>query len=175
MVYAYYGDGQGKTSILNGLCVRAVSAQQPILFVRFFKGATFHNEVVSHEDATLARLGINVVHFQKTDAFIWTTDEHKKAQVITAAKQTWAFTLQAYKRHAFIFLDEGLDLVTNKIVSAPVFANALRAMNTDGRHVFVSGHTMNADIASACDLITHCVKDKHPFDKNQKAIPFVDY
>ena len=47
MIYAYYGDGQGKTSSINGMILRAFSQTNNILVIRFFKSEKEETSLVS--------------------------------------------------------------------------------------------------------------------------------
>ncbi|WP_424527451.1 cob(I)yrinic acid a,c-diamide adenosyltransferase [Spiroplasma endosymbiont of Glossina fuscipes fuscipes] len=42
----YYGDGKGKTSILNGMTIRALGYQWKVKYLRFFKKSYFWWNVI---------------------------------------------------------------------------------------------------------------------------------
>lgn len=168
MVYAYYGLGQGKTSTLNGLCLRAINKKKPILFVRFFKG------VSSSEDFSLKQLGVEVNSFQTTNHFIWTKNINEQEKIIEQAKQTVDYVNSNYERFDFIFLDEAIDLVTNKIMTSNLFVDFIRKISHN-KVVFISGHYMDETISSVCDVLTHFEKKKHHYDKGVSAIKYIDF
>ncbi|WP_027119313.1 cob(I)yrinic acid a,c-diamide adenosyltransferase [[Mycoplasma] testudinis] len=168
MVYAYYGYGQGKTSCLNGLCLRLLASKQPVFFVRFFKGKP------TSEDISFAKLGLKVKLLQKTKAFIWTKDLKARQQVIANAQKGIQYVLDNASSYSYIILDEALDLVTNKIMSSRQFCTFLKEISQN-KYVFISGHHMDSTIKIFCDLVTFFKKEKHPFDKGLQAVKYIEF
>lgn len=167
MIYAYYGFGQGKTSTLNGLCLRLINSKKPLFYGRFFKG------INSSEDISLKKLGIDVKKFQTSKSFIWTKDLNERKKIISQALSAVDFLLKNYQNYYYLILDECLDLVTNKILSSDEFCNFIKTISTD-RCLFISGHYMDDKIKSVCDVITNNNKIKHHFDKGINAKKFID-
>lgn len=167
MIYAYYGFGQGKTSALNGICLRLINSKKSLFYGRFFKG------INSSEDISLKKLGVNVKKFQTSKSFIWTKDLKERKKIVDQALKAVNFLLENYKSYDYLILDECLDLVTNKILSSDEFCDFLRTISTE-RYVFISGHYMDDKIKSVCDVITNNNKIKHHFDKGIGAKKFID-
>ncbi len=168
MIYAYYGDGQGKTSALNGVLLRAIAVSSKILVIRFFKS----NKWNQSEDVFLKKNGINVNYFQDNKGFIW--NENLRADIINAANNGVDFLLSNYQEYEYIFLDEVLDLVVNKIIDSKKFVQIMKLISQD-KKVFISGHYMDDTILSCLDVVTNNKKIKHHFDKGIYAIKGVDY
>lgn len=168
MIYGYYGDGQGKTSSLNGLILRAVAVSSKILVVRFFKSEKWNQS----EDVSLKKLNIEVKYFQECKGFIW--NKNKTETIVANAKNGLEWLLNNYHEYEFIFLDEILDLVTNHIMTSEEFSELLELIAKD-KNVFISGHYMDDIIRQKIDVLTHLKKEKHHFDKGVYAIKGIDY
>ncbi len=168
MIYAYYGTGQGKTSALNGICLRAVASRKPIMFVRFFKSAP------SSEDAVLERLGVTVRLFQTANEFIWTKSKAIRERIVADARRGLDFVSENHRGAAYLFLDEFLDLVANRVIRAKECCDLLKRISA-GRFVFVSGHAMPPSVARLCDVVTRTEAVKHHYANNVKAKRFIDY
>lgn len=168
MIYSYYGLGQGKTSALNGICLRAIASKKPILYVRFFKS------IQSTEDQILEKLGVKVHLFQTTKHFIWTKNEREREKIISEAKLALNYVEKEYKNFTYIFLDEIIDLVTNKILNSNDFCKLLKKISK-GRYIFISGHHMDKNIFKISDVLTHMEKQKHHYDLGVSVKKFIDY
>lgn len=168
MVYGYYGNGQGKTSTLNGLCLRVLNHNKPILFIRFFKGCS------TSEDISLEKLGVKINSFQTTKHFIWTKNEIEKKKIIFDAKYALNYLLDNYLKYDYLFLDEIIDLVTNKIMTSQEFCDLIEKIS-EQRVIFISGHYMDDNIKNVCDVLTEFTKNKHHYDKGINAIKFIDF
>ncbi|WP_027124071.1 cob(I)yrinic acid a,c-diamide adenosyltransferase [Mycoplasmoides pirum] len=168
MVYAYYGIGQGKTSTLNGLCLRAIASKKPILYIRFFKN------IKSSEDDILNKLNVKVHLFQTTKSFIWTKNLKEREKIINDAKNAINFLNKNYSKYKYIFLDEFIDLISNKIVTINFFCNFLKKISKN-KYVFISGHTMHKKIAAICDVLTKTEAEKHHYSKGVQAKKFIDF
>lgn len=168
MIYGYYGDGQGKTSTLNGLIVRAASLTDKILVVRFFKSDKWNQS----EDITFKKLGIKIHYFQECKGFIWNASKREK--IVENANDGLQWLINNYQDYEYLFLDEIIDLVTNKILTSEEFKELLLTISKD-KKVFISGHYMDDTIASVIDVLTNTRKIKHHFDKGVYAIKGIDY
>ncbi|WP_033159754.1 cob(I)yrinic acid a,c-diamide adenosyltransferase [Mycoplasmoides alvi] len=168
MIYSYYGFGQGKTSALNGLCLRAIASKKSILYIRFFKG------IRSSEDKILEALGVKIHLFQTTNHFIWTKNDIEKNKIINEAQTALNFLKKEYKNFDYLFLDEIIDLVTNKILSSKDFCDFLKIISKD-RYVFISGHYMDEEISKISSVLTHMEKKKHHYDLGISSKKFIDY
>ena len=168
MVYAYYGDGQGKTSALNGVLLRALSQSKKVLVIRFFKSEKWNQS----EDIMLKQLGLNIFYFQEFKGFIW--NKNKENHVIESAKNGIDFLLENYQDYDYLFLDEIIDLVTNHLMTSEQFKDLIDLISLD-KKVFISGHFMDETIAKSVDVLTFFEKKKHHFDKGVYAIKGIDF
>lgn len=168
MIYAYYGDGQGKTSALNGMILRSLNVSDKILIVRFFKSEKWNQS----EDVAFKKLGLKVHYFQECKGFIW--NQSKQAKIVENANNGLAWLMNNFQNYEYLFLDEFIDLVTNKILTSEEFKNILTTIGKD-KKVFISGHYMDKEIETVIDVLTNTKKIKHHFDKGVYAIKGIDY
>lgn len=168
MVYGYYGMGQGKTSALNGLILRAYGTNKNILVIRFFKSDKWKQS----EDKAFEKLGIKIIYFQECTGFIW--NENKRDTILNNATNGLEWLINNYENYDFLFLDEILDLVTNKVLTSEQFKELITKISKD-KNVFISGHYMDETIKSCIDVLTHMEKIKHHYDNGVLAIRGIDY
>ena len=164
LIQVYTGDGKGKTTAAVGQAVRAKGRGLNICVIQFLK-----KNDSSGEQGVLRKMGIDVKCFGGDYAFRkLTQSEAKKAKdffekiVDKIAKEI------EQKHYDLVILDEINILVKKGLLDKKEVIELIKnkPQNTE---LILTGRGADKEIVELADLVTRCVKIKHPYDKKIKA------
>ncbi|WP_342252455.1 cob(I)yrinic acid a,c-diamide adenosyltransferase [Spiroplasma endosymbiont of Amphibalanus improvisus] len=162
--HLYYGDGKGKTSILNGSAIRALGAGKKIKYYRFLKN------VVSSEDNIFDQLGIEFIKiYQSGNKFIWEMNENERRRFKQEMRDGFSKLYEDLTNSDYdlILADELLDCIVNKQITETELLKLLKDKK-DNIEFLVSGHQVDPVIINAFDLVSYVKKEKHYFDTHKQ-------
>lgn len=158
-IHLYYGNGKGKTSILNGMAIRALGASHQVCYIRFLK-----NQETS-ENKILEQLGIKVNNFYYfSDKFIWEMDAEERHQFKLETQKGFAF-LKAQLQNPqwnLILVDEILGAVQNHFIEIDELITELKN-RIPHQEVVLSGRPAFSELMELADLISEVKEIKHYF------------
>lgn len=158
-IHLYYGNGKGKTSILNGMSIRALGAGHQVCYIRFLK-----NQETS-ENKILEQLGIKVNNFYYfSDKFIWEMSAEERQQFKIETQKGFAF-LKAQLQNPkwdLILVDEILGAVQNQFIELGELITELKN-RISHQEVVLSGRPAFSELMKVADLISEVKEVKHYF------------
>ncbi|ATZ16851.1 cobalamin adenosyltransferase [Williamsoniiplasma luminosum] len=160
-IHIYCGEGKGKTSILNGMVLRALGAGKKVEYVRFLKNRP------TSENAILEKLGVHIKSFYHfSTKFVWEMDPK---EVETFKKETlegYEYFKQQLKNEKLDILlaDEILGAVQNGFIDQKDLVEALK---NKSKHleVALSGRYSFAELNQVANLISEIKPIKHYLDE----------
>ena len=158
LVQVFTGDGRGKTSAAIGSVVRALGNGQKVYIAFFMKGPHPSGEyhILSQlKSLTMASFGTG--HLVKAKS-VGAEDRAEAAKALAAAREA--------------MLSGDYDLVVLDEVNEAVFFDmiavdeVLKLINDKPQKVelILTGRRADTKIVQAADLVTECLKIKHPYD-----------
>ncbi|MBN1897983.1 MAG: cob(I)yrinic acid a,c-diamide adenosyltransferase [Spirochaetes bacterium] len=169
-IHLYYGYGKGKSSSITGLIIRALSHDLSMALFRFFKTREKINE-----DRILAKFKQCRIFYPdfSTPRFspgIPEEDIIKDQLRLFQSAQKIAET----GKYDLLILDEGLDLVKYRIITAEELIRLFRSKK-QGLEMVLTGHYMNQKLKKNADVVTYFKKIKHYFDKGVQARKGIEF
>jgi len=164
LVQIYTGDGKGKTTAAVGQAVRAKGRGFNVYVIQFLK-----KNDSSGEQGVLRKMGIDVKCFGGDYAFRKLTQkEVKKAKVFFGKIVDEIANEIEQKRCDIVILDEINVLVRENLLDKEEVVEFIKnkPQNTE---LILTGRGADKEIIGLADLVTECVKIKHPYDKKVKA------
>jgi len=164
LVQIYTGDGKGKTTAAVGQAVRAKGRGFNVYVIQFLK-----KNDSSGEQGVLRKMGIDVKCFGGDYAFRKLTQkEVKKAKVFFGKIVDEIANEIEQKRCDIVILDEINVLVRENLLDKEEVVEFIKnkPQNTE---LILTGRGADKEIIGLADLVTECVKIKHPYDKKIKA------
>lgn len=193
LVYAFTGEGKGKTSAALGVATRAALIGEKVIWISFYKGKDW-DLAEKHLPAKLPNLEMHFVgrgfmiaesKEQKTKSGVGyakiagervvvdkaSDDEHKMAAEagLTLARENLV------KKPFLLVLDEVLNAVAERLLRSEGVVELLS--NRGETHIVLTGRggEPTRRVLERADLVTECKKVKHPYDKGQLAVRGLDY
>lgn len=158
----YCGEGKGKTSILNGMVLRALGAKKTVKYLRFLKNRP------TSENQVLASLGVKIKNYYDfSEKFIWEMNSHE----IEIFKKETLIGYELFKQELInptcnlLFADEILGALENNFIDKKEFVNLLKKRNP-GLEVILSGRYSFPELDEIADLISEINPKKHYFSQN---------
>jgi cob(I)alamin adenosyltransferase len=182
LVYVFTGEGKGKTSASLGVATRALLLDHQVAWIAFYKQESwglaesklrhkFANLEMSfggkgfHMESKIARVG-NKGHVVVDTA---SEDEHQ-----ASAAQCLVQAQRALTRKPFLLvLDEALNAVSDGLVGEDEVASIIAERGET--HIILTGRGLTPGLSEMADLVTECVKIKHPYDVGTLAVPGLDF
>ena len=169
LVQVYTGDGKGKTTAALGTVLRALGHGLRVYIVYFMKG-----DYPYGERRVLAELpNVNFASFGSRE-FI--DPANIKPEEIEQARQALATGREAMLsgKYDLVVLDEVNIAVAWKLVELD---EVVRLIDDKPANVelILTGRHADARLVEMADLVTECLKIKHPYDKGIMARVGVDY
>ena len=164
LIQIYTGDGKGKTTAAVGQAVRAKGRGFNVYVIQFLK-----KNDSSGEQGVLRKMGIDVKCFGGDYAFRKLTQkEVKKAKVFFGKIVDEIANEIEQKRCDIVILDEINVLVRENLLDKEEVVEFIKnkPQNTE---LILTGRGADKEIIGLADLVTECVKIKHPYDKKVKA------
>jgi cob(I)alamin adenosyltransferase len=171
MIHVYCGNGKGKTSILNGMTLRALGANLNVKYFRFLK-----NRATS-ENTIMAKIGIEIEnHYHFSTKFIWEMNDEERATFKAETRAGFAKFAAALKsgQYDVVLADEILGTVENQFITE---AELIDALNNKAPHVEValSGRKLFHALEKVANLISEVNPLKHYFDEGTNARLGIEY
>ena len=169
LVQIFTGEGRGKTSAALGVALRALGHGLRVCIVVFMKGDYPYGEWEA-----LSKLpNVNIARF----GFRTFTDPAKvKPEEIEQAKQALAAAREAMLggNYDLVVLDEVNIAVAWKLVELDEVVRLI-GDKPPKVELILTGRQADARLVQLADLVTECLKIKHPYDKGIKARAGIDY
>ena len=169
LVQVFTGDGKGKTSAALGVVLRALGRGLMVYIVVFMKGDYPYSEwnfLSKVPGVEIARFGFRTF----TDwANIKPEEKEQAGQALAAAREA---TLSG--NYDLVMLDEVNLAVAWKLVELDEVLRLIRDKPQEVE-IILTGRHADAKIVELADLVTECLKIKHPYDKGIMARPGIDY
>ena len=169
LVQIFTGDGKGKTSAALGVVLRALGHGLRVCIVVFMKGDYPYSEwkaLSKLPNVKIARFGFRT----------FTDPANVKPEEIEQAKQALAAAREAMLsgNYDLVMLDEVNIAVAWKLLE---LGEVVRLIHDKPPNVelILTGRQVDAKLVELADLVTECLKIKHPYDKGIGARRGIDY
>lgn len=161
MLHIYTGDGKGKTTAALGLIVRAAGAEMKCAYYSFLKPDS------SSEFKLLKQID-NVTLFEMPKKVSWNMEKAEKEKL----KLLYNNVLDKILRDSFtlVVLDEALDAISSDLISEDTILRLCKKCE-----VVLTGRGSCEKLYRAADYITVMKKERHPYDKCEKARKGIEY
>lgn len=193
MVYAFTGDGKGKTSAALGVALRTLLLGKKVVWISWFKSESWgvsemklptvfkdtlkmywagkgfyikNGEVEKREEGTVkkAKTANSVVYDDSTVA------EHKKSATMAVEL---ALKILDNNEADLLVLDEIMRAVSDELIMEKEVLKLLERRQEC--HLVMTGHDCSENLASKVDLLTEMKKIKHPYDLGILAVRGLDF
>ena len=169
LVQIFTGDGKGKTSAALGIVLRALGHGLRVCIVAFMKGDYPYGEwhVLSKlPNVKIARFGFRT----------FTDPANVKPEEIEQAKQALAVAREAMLsgNYDLVVLDEVNVATAWKLVEVD---EVVRLVSNKPANVelILTGRYADTRLVKLADLVTECLKIKHPYDEGITSRKGIDY
>jgi cob(I)alamin adenosyltransferase len=168
-VQIFTGDGKGKTTAALGTALRALGHDMKVFVAVFMKGDYPYGEweaLARFPNITIARFGFRTF----TDPKSVKPEEREQARLaLTAARDA-----MLSGDYDLVVLDEVNVAVGFELIPVDDVV-ALINERPSPVELILTGRRANQKLVDLADLVTECVKVKHPFDKGTRARPGIEY
>ena len=169
LVQIFTGEGKGKTSAALGIVLRALGHGLRVCIVVFMKGDYPYSEwkfLAKVPDVRIARFGFRT----------FTDPKAVKPEEIEQAKQALAFARETVLsgNYDLLVLDEVNVAVAWKLVELDEVVKFIQDKPSNVE-LILTGRRADTKLVQLADLVTECLKIKHPYDKGIMARPGIDY
>jgi len=169
LVQIFTGEGKGKTSAALGIVLRALGHGLRVCIIVFMKGDHPYGEWVvlsKMSNVKIARFGLRT----------FTRPAKVKPEEIEQAEQALAAAREAMLSgdYELVVLDEVNVAVAWKLVELDEVVRLIKD-KPPGVELILTGRHADARLVELADLVTECLKIKHPYDKGIMARPGIDY
>lgn len=192
LIYAFTGEGKGKTSAALGVAVRSALMGKEIDWIAWYKQGSW--EIAEkHLGEQFPNLHMNFVgkgflianpelvkgevKFARVGLQNHVIDTESKKSHIEAAEnglQLAAYSLQ--QKPFLLVMDEVLNAVSDGLISEE---DVLKVLENRGEtHLVLTGRAdpqLTRSLLVKCDLVTECKKIKHPYDEGKLAVAGLDF
>lgn len=199
LVYAFTGEGKGKTSAALGVATRALLLEKRVVWIAFYKQASWGLAEAKLPDKfpnLEMMLGGKGFRISNPDSQRFgNSDDQKSVKIAkiaadavvvdTASEEEHRAAAQSCLKHAanslrqqpfLLVLDEILNAVSEGLVESGVVAELLAARGST--HVVLTGRAGTEParrLLAGADLVTECAKVKHPYDEGKLAVAGLDF
>ena len=169
LIQIFTGDGKGKTSAALGVVLRALGSGLRVCVVVFMKGDYPYSEwkaLSKLPNIEVARFGFRT----------FTDPANVKPEEIEQAKQALAAAREAMLSGSYdlVVLDEVNIATAWKLVELDEVVRLLQD-KPPNVELILTGRHADSKIVKMADLVTECLKIKHPFDKGIQARKGIDF
>ena len=164
LVQVYTGNGKGKTTAAVGQAVRARGRGLNVYVIQFLKKYDSSGEQVA-----LRELGVDIKCFGGNYAFQRLTQKEVKIAKEFFEKIIDEIANEIEQKHYdLVILDEVNLLIRGNLLDKERLVEFIKnkPRNTE---LILTGRGADKEIIELADLVTRCVKIKHPYDKKIKA------
>ncbi|WP_425379796.1 cob(I)yrinic acid a,c-diamide adenosyltransferase [Spiroplasma endosymbiont of Stenodema calcarata] len=160
--HIYYGHGKGKTSILNGMTIRALGYQWKIKYLRFLKNR-ISGEILFFQK--LADPNLEVINYYSSSTkFFWEMNDDEKA-ILSKEMRVGFEDLKKLSNDPtvdLIIVDELLGCIYNGLITETELIEVIKNKSPNIEMAF-SGHHITDSLINAVDLVSHIQTTKHYF------------
>lgn len=169
LVQIFTGDGKGKTSAAVGAVVRALGQGLRVCVVVFMKGNRPSGEWIFLSripQVKIARFGLGIL----------TTRSNAKPEEKEQAKQALAAAREAMLsgNYDLVVLDEVNIATGRQLVELDEVVKLIQD-KPPGVELILTGRKADSQLIQLADLVTECLKVKHPYDEGIKARRGIEY
>ena len=169
LVQIFTGDGKGKTSAALGVVLRALGSGLRVCVVVFMKGDYPYSEwkaLSKLSNVEVARFGFRT----------FTDPANVKPEEIEQAKQALATAREAMLsgNYDLVVLDEVNIATAWKLVELDEVVRLLQD-KPPNVELILTGRHADSKIVKMADLVTECLKIKHPYDEGITARKGIEY
>jgi len=169
LVQIFTGDGKGKTSAALGTVIRALGQGLKVCIVVFMKGHYPYSEwafLSRVPDVRIERFGFETF----TDPTNVKLEEKEEAAKALASAREAVLGGE----YDLVVLDELNIAVAWKLVELDEVVKLIQD-KPQNVELILTGRNADAKLVQMADLVTECLKIKHPFDKGIMARKGIDY
>lgn len=158
--HLYYGDGKGKTSIINGMTIRALGENLKLKYYRFMKNWP------TAELAIFKKLNINIADYYNSGTkFFWEMNNQEreivKQEVLEGIKDLKKDV--ASGEYDMVVIDELFSCLDDEIIDDDVIIDLIKTKHNNTELVF-SAHQVEKTMFQYFDLISEVKKIKHYYE-----------
>lgn len=191
LVYAFTGEGKGKTSVALGVATRSLLNGEKVVWVAFYKQESWGlsesklKEKFPNLEMIFVGKGFRIVNPDQTKGKVKLATVGASNKVIDTASE------EEHKQAS----QDGLAVVRQKLIEQPfllVMDEVLNAVseglleekevmetldNRGSTHVVLTGRSgePTTRLLEGSDLVTECKKIKHPYDLGKLAVKGLDF
>ena len=169
LVYIFTGDGKGKTSAALGVVLRALGHGLKVYIIFFMKG-----DYPYGERSILSQLpNVDFASFGSREfvdpANIKPEEKEQAKQALAAARE-----VILSGNYDLVVLDEVNVALAWKMIEPD---EVIRLIKDKPRNVelIITGRQANTELVKLADIVTECLKIKHPYDEGELARKGIDW
>jgi cob(I)alamin adenosyltransferase len=169
LVQIFTGDGKGKTTAALGVVLRALGHDLKVFIAVFMKGDYPYGEweaLGRFPNVTIARFGFRTF----TDPANVKPEEKEQARRALAA----AHEAMLGGHYDLVLLDEVNIAAAWKLVETDEVVKLIQD-KPPNLELILTGRQADRKLIDLADLVTECIKIKHPYDRGIKARPGIEY
>lgn len=165
-IHIYKGEGKGKTTILNGMVVRALGNKLNVSYLRFLKNRP-SGEIAFFKNNTKVKIES---FYESSQKFFWEMEEKEKAIL----KQE---TNEGLQRLAILSQSDSIDLIVVDEILGCIQNNLIKILKNKKPNIeiAISGRYASFALEQVADLISEVKPIKHYFEQGQIAREGIDY
>lgn len=171
-IHIYKGEGKGKTSILNGMVIRALGNNLRVYYLRFLK-----NRPSGEIDFLKATGKLEIKSFyQSSQKFFWEMNNKEKDQLKIETNQGLQYLKSLTQRDDIdlIVVDEILGCIQNGLIAEKELI-AILTTRKPTIEIALSGRYVPPNLEQIADLVSEINNKKHYFETGQIARKGIDY
>lgn len=171
-IHIYKGEGRGKTSILNGMVIRALGNNLQVYYLRFLK-----NRPSGEIDFLEATGKLEIKSFyQFSQKFFWEMNNEEKNNLKIETQQGLQYLKNLTQRSDvdLIVVDEILGCIQNGLIKEQDLIEILVTRKAT-IEVALSGRYLSPSLEAVADLVSEINNKKHYFETGQIARKGIDY
>lgn len=173
-LHIYCGEGKGKTSILNGMTIRALGNDWNVVYFRFLKKSP-HRWINIFWKAYYTNLTI-LDFYHSSKKFFWEMNDEEKQELKVETRKGLEVLVATLKNSNIdlIVVDEILGCLQNQLIYEDELVLALenKAKNIE---VALSGRYCPEKLQSIADLISEVTPTRHYSEKSIWARKGIEY
>ncbi len=169
LVQIFTGDGKGKTTAALGVVLRALGHNLKVFIAVFMKGDYPYGEweaLGRFPNVTIARFGFR----NFTDPANVKPEEKEQARRALAAARESMLS----GHYDLVLLDEVNIAAAWKLVETDEVVKLIQD-KPPNIELILTGRQADRKLIELADLVTECIKIKHPYDRGIKARPGIEY
>jgi cob(I)alamin adenosyltransferase len=194
LVYAFTGEGKGKTSAALGVATRSILNGEKVVWVAFYKQESWGlsesklKEKFPNLEMLFVGKGFRIVNSEQRISNIEgkviklatvggsnkVVDTASEDEHVQAAKEGLELVKQKLSEKPFLLvMDEVLNAVSEGLLQEKDVLDVLHQRGAT--HIVLTGRGATEQIVNVADLVTECKKIKHPYDMGKLAVKGLDF